>query len=92
MRVFLIILPLFLFSQEEENPKISEVSVEDLTRIVRTIVQDTLDDCSVTGEMKGRAKLNLDVEGEVVARIVCNKDISIDEGTKAENSRLEVLV
>ena len=88
MRIFLIILPLFLFSQEEKNQKISEVTVEDLTRIVRTIVQDTLDDCSVTGEMKGRAKLNLDVEGEVIARIVCNKDVGIDEDTQAENSRL----
>lgn len=88
MRIFLIILPLLLFSQEKENPKISEVTVEDLTRIVRTIVQDTLDDCAVTGEMKGRAKLNLDVEGEVVARIVCNNDIGVNSDTKAENARL----
>ena len=27
--------------------------------------------CTVTGEMNGRAKLNLDVEGEVVARLEC---------------------
>jgi hypothetical protein len=25
----------------------------------------------VTGEMKGRAKFNLDVEGEVIARLEC---------------------
>ena len=26
----------------------------------------------VTGEMQGRARLNLDVEGEVIARLECN--------------------
>ena len=42
-----------------------------LTNIVRMIVQEAMTNCTVTGEMSGRAKLNLDVEGEVVARLEC---------------------
>ena len=34
----------------------------------------------VTGEMQGRARLNLDVEGEVIARLECDfKEAAIDE-------------
>ena len=61
----------FRICSQEKDVKISEITVEELTEVVRTIVQETLEDCSVTGEMNGRAKINLQVEGEVVARIVC---------------------
>ena len=54
-----------------DEKKIAEISVEDLTNIVRMIVQEAMTNCTVTGEMNGRAKLNLDVEGEVVARLEC---------------------
>ena len=44
------------------------------------VVQETLAYCMVTGEMQGRARLNLDVEGEVIARLECDfKEASIDE-------------
>ena len=36
------------------------------------VVQETLAYCMVTGEMQGRARLNLDVEGEVIARLECD--------------------
>ena len=65
-------LPLFINAEDIQDQKISDISVEDLTNIVRMVVQETLAYCMVTGEMQGRARLNLDVEGEVIARLECN--------------------
>jgi len=70
-RLLIILFPLFINAEEVKTQKISEITVEDLTNIVRMIVQETLANCMVTGEMKGRAKFNLDVEGEVIARLEC---------------------
>ena len=64
---FILILYFFsfgLFAQDKDT-KISEITVDELTEVVRTIVQETLEKCSVTGE------INLEVEGEVIARIIC---------------------
>lgn len=74
MKKFLILLliPLFINAEDIQDQKISDISVEDLTNIVRMVVQETLAYCMVTGEMQGRARLNLDVEGEVIARLECN--------------------
>ena len=75
MDKFFLILILYFFSFElfvqDKDTKISEITVDELTEVVRTIVQETLEKCSVTGEMNGRAKINLEVEGEVIARIIC---------------------
>ena len=68
----LLLLPLFINAEDIKNQKISDISVEDLTNIVRMVVQETLAYCMVTGEMQGRARLNLDVEGEVIARLECD--------------------
>ena len=68
----LLLLPLFINAEDVKDQKISDISVEDLTNIVRMVVQETLAYCMVTGEMQGRARLNLDVEGEVIARLECN--------------------
>ena len=70
---FTLILYFFSFGliTQDKDTKISEITVDELTEVVRTIVQETLENCSVTGEMNGRAKINLEVEGEVIARIVC---------------------
>ena len=35
------------------------------------IVEESIEQCTVSGTMEGRAKLNLAVEGEVVARMTC---------------------
>ena len=73
-KIILILLSLFSFyvtADEAKDTKISDITVEQLTDIVRQIVQETIEKCIVTGDMEGRAKLNLAVEGEVVAQMVC---------------------
>ena len=73
-KIILIILSLFSIyvpADEVKDTKISDITVEQLTDIVRQIVQETIEKCVVTGDMVGRAKLNLAVEGEVIAQMVC---------------------
>lgn len=84
-RLIFLILPLLLNAEEMKDKKISEISVEDLTNIVRMIVQETLANCMVTGEMQGRAKLNLDVEGEVIARLECKFEEKVDSEESTGN-------
>ena len=71
----LIIFTLFFsglfFATEDNDRKVSELSVEELKQIVRMIVEESIEQCTVTGTMEGRAKLNLAVEGEVVAKMTC---------------------
>ena len=79
-RLIILLVPMFLHAEDIQDQKISDISVEDLTNIVRMVVQETLAYCMVTGEMQGRARLNLDVEGEVIARLECDfKETAIDE-------------
>ena len=79
-RLLVLLVPMFLHAEDIQDQKISDISVEDLTNIVRMVVQETLAYCMVTGEMQGRARLNLDVEGEVIARLECDfKEDTIDE-------------
>ena len=59
------------FADEDADRKISELSVAELKQIVRMIVEESIEQCTVSGTMEGRAKLNLAVEGEVVARMTC---------------------
>ena len=67
-------------SESNDSPLVSELSVEQFSEVVRTIVQQTLEECAVEGDMEGKAKLNLDVTGDVTAKIVCN----VNEGTEKE--------
>ncbi|RPG43700.1 MAG: hypothetical protein CBC72_002630 [Gammaproteobacteria bacterium TMED112] len=84
-RLLILLLPMLLNAQDLQDQKISEISVEDLTNIVRMVVQETLAYCMVTGEMQGRARLNLDVEGEVIARLECDfKEPAVIEETIEE--------
>ena len=79
-RLLVLLVPMFLQAEDLQDQKISDISVEDLTNIVRMVVQETLAYCMVTGEMQGRARLNLDVEGEVIARLECDfKEAAIIE-------------
>ena len=79
-RLLVLLVPMFLQAEDLQDQKISDISVEDLTNIVRMVVQETLAYCMVTGEMQGRARLNLDVEGEVIARLECDfEEAAIDE-------------
>lgn len=73
-KIILILLSMFSFyisADEAKDAKISDITVEQLTNIVRQIVQETIEKCIVIGDMEGRAKINLAVEGEVVAQMVC---------------------
>ena len=63
----------------DDPPLVSDLSVDQFTELVKTIVQQTLQECSVEGDMEGKAKLNLDVTGEVTASIVCKNDADVDE-------------
>ena len=87
-RLLILLFPMVLHSEDVSQKKISEISVEDLTNIVRMIVQEAMTNCTVTGEMNGRAKLNLDVEGEVVARLECvfEEEVLIEQEPIAEEN------
>ena len=68
-------------SSESNDPLlVSDLSVEQFSEVVKAIVQQTLEECAVEGDMEGKAKLNLDVTGDVMAEIVCN----VNEGTEKE--------
>ena len=66
-------MPIFLFATEEtDERKVSDLSINELKEIVRLIVEESIEQCTVTGTMEGRAKVNLKVEGEVVAKMTCD--------------------
>ena len=67
-------------SSESNDPLlVSDLSVEQFSEVVKAIVQQTLEECAVEGDMEGKAKLNLDVIGDVTARIVCNTNEHTEE-------------
>ena len=59
-------------TQEGDERKVSDLSINELKEIVRLIVEESIEQCTVTGTMQGRAKVNLKVEGEVVAKMTCD--------------------
>ena len=74
----IILVPL-LFAQtifantDQDDRKVAELSVQELTETVRSIVQESIEKCVVAGTMEGRAvPLSLKVEGEVVAKMSCD--------------------
>ena len=75
MRLLLPIIffmPVFLFSTEQTDERtVSDLSINELKEIVRLIVEESIEQCTVRGTMEGRAKVNLRVEGEVVAKMFC---------------------
>jgi hypothetical protein len=69
----IFLIPAFLFATEEtDERKVSDLSINELKEIVRLIVEESIEQCTVTGTMEGRAKVNLKVEGEVVAKMPCD--------------------
>ena len=66
-------------SKSNDPPLVSDLSVEQFSEVVKAIVQQTLEECAVEGDMEGKAKLNLDVIGDVTARIVCNTNEDTEE-------------
>tara|TARA_Y100000768_G_scaffold101209_1_gene73985 strand:+ start:214 stop:471 length:258 start_codon:yes stop_codon:yes gene_type:complete len=78
MKIILILLfftqSLFAYSDQDDR-KVSDLTVKELTETVRAIVQESIEKCVVAGTMQGRAvPLSLKVEGEVVAQMTCNFD------------------
>jgi len=71
LMIFTFFFTGLFFATEDNDRKVSELSVEELKQIVRMIVEESIEQCTVTGTMEGRAKLNLAVEGEVVAQMIC---------------------
>ena len=69
----IFLMSVFLFATEESDErKVSDLSINELKEIVRLIVEESIEQCTVTGTMEGRAKVNLKVEGEVVAKMTCD--------------------
>ena len=80
MKIILILLfftqTLFAYSDQDDR-KVADLTVKELTETVRAIVQESIEKCVVAGTMQGRAvPLSLKVEGEVVAQMTCNFDKS----------------
>ena len=68
----IFLLPNFaIVANDSDDRKVSELSIDELKQIVRMIVEESIEQCTVTGTMEGRAKVNLKVEGEVVAKMSC---------------------
>ena len=69
----IFLIPTFLSAtQEADERRVSDLSINELKEIVRLIVEESIEQCTVTGTMQGRAKVNLKVEGEVVAKMTCD--------------------
>ena len=69
---FIFFIPTLSFANDlSDQRKVSDLSVKELTEIVRMIVEESIEQCVVSGTMQGRAKVNLKVEGEVVAKMTC---------------------
>ena len=74
---FILVLLLFtsaVFAKsDQDDKKVSDLTVQELTETVRSIVQESIEKCVVAGTMEGRAvPLSLKVEGEVVAKMSCD--------------------
>ena len=70
--LLLMSLPLITIAESISGKRlVSELSINELKQIVRSIVEESIEQCIVTGTMEGRAKVNLKVEGEVVAKMEC---------------------
>jgi hypothetical protein len=61
-----------------EEKTVSDLTVEELTQIVREIIQESLEKCLVSGSMEGRAKVNFAVVGSVEAKMVCDFEEKLD--------------
>ena len=62
--------PLLIGEELKEERFVSELTISELKEIVRTIVEESIEQCVVSGTMNGRVKL-LNVEGEVIAKMEC---------------------
>lgn len=66
-------------SESNDLLLVSELPVEQFSEVVKAIVQQALEECAVEGDMEGKAKLNLEVTGDVTAKIVCKTNGGAEE-------------
>ena len=79
--------PLLIGEELKEERFVSELTINELTEIVRNIVEESIEQCVVSGTMNGRAKVNLKVEGEVIAKMECEfEDIESLDLISEENN------
>ena len=69
--VIFLLLNFAIVANDSDDRKVSELSIDELKQIVRMIVEGSIEQFTVTGTMEGRAKVNLKIEGEVVAKMSC---------------------
>ena len=70
--LLLLTIPMIITADSTQDKRlVSELTINELKEIVRSIVEESIEQCVVTGTMEGRAKVNLKVEGEVVAKMEC---------------------
>ena len=72
---------IFTVNSGADTRTLESLTVDELTQIVRLIVQESLEKCKVTGTMQGRAKVNLAVVGSVEAKMACAFE-NISESTE----------
>ena len=71
--VLLIFTSTVFAKSDQDDKKVSDLTVQELTETVRSMVQESIEKCVVAGTMEGRAvPLSLKVEGEVVAKMTCD--------------------
>ena len=83
MKIILILLTLtqtVFANTDQDDRKVADLTVQELTETVRSIVQESIEKCVVAGNMEGRAvPLSLKVEGEVIAKMTCNFNLPESE-------------
>jgi hypothetical protein len=70
--IFCLLFSGVIIAEEPDKRLVSELTIAELKETVRDIVEDSIEKCVVKGTMEGRAKVNLRVEGEVIAQMECN--------------------
>ena len=79
--IFCLLFSGVIIAEEPDKRLVSELTIPELKETVRDIVEDSIEKCVVKGTMEGRAKVNLRVEGEVVAQMECN----FEDKSKTDN-------
>ena len=80
--LFTLILSCSFLIQSDNSKTIDKLTVDELTQIVRVILQESLEKCEVIGSMEGIAKVNLAVIGSVEAKMYCNFEEISEEISK----------
>ena len=80
--LFTLILSCSFLIQSDNSKTIDKLTVDELTQIVRVILQESLEKCEVIGSMEGRTKVNLAVIGSVDAKMYCKFEEISEEISK----------